>query len=712
MNKQFSKVLMVALILGIIVTVGYADITKQDVYKKLISVNEDITQATLTYEYCNPLNQSLNLGKILTSEYMNISRIVTTTSEFETTFQVNYSEAYLQNIYDYNIVQNNKTEMDNKTGKPFTVYWNTTIRKLKEQRLEYRESYKPVTNVMLPAYTCVKIIQTETGTPRYYSEPIDIRPSTNYAKASLSPTEASKLTNTKITQDAWVWINASWGYRKSANLTYTGSNELQNYQVLYIINMSTEFGAGKIQRTCEDVRFTQEDKGVEIALEQTIIYCNFTTQDEFQIWVKLENETIGETPVWFYYGNETPVLNKSNPNNTFMFFQGFEESLNWTYFGVDVASPESTPARVRTESNSTKQTGWSAGDNVQLDFGKDYAFDASYAVSWEIMTDVQNIIRLEATNITQGEISLVCGFEGIKFGTANVGGWQTSNTGYSVNKWYRCEVVPFFNSYNVTIYDSDNKTIMVNNTVGNYWRKPKSIRTLSIHRNDGTVWIDNVFIRNYTTDANPNNYTVGAEESRPPPVINSVLIPLNPINNSLQYDFTVTTGFNFTTDETRITNCTYDFNITIITYANSSQVVNKTIYYKNFTFNSSYNNQSIEMNITCYAYTNTTSNITVFNFSVVIPPVIAGITVAYEIASEFGEQPSYYYCRNSSHLQAVWDVYLNNSHFIKTKLIQCQYGCDEPNDNCKGSTKIWDYVFIILTILGVIIVYYLFFGRT
>ena len=51
------------------------------------------------------------------------------------------------------------------------------------------------------------------------------------------------------------WWNSSWNYRKPINISNTAGN-LTNYQVKIVHNFSAEYSAGKINTTCNDIRFT------------------------------------------------------------------------------------------------------------------------------------------------------------------------------------------------------------------------------------------------------------------------------------------------------------------------------------------------------------------------------------------------------------------------------------------------------------------------
>ncbi|RLJ07986.1 MAG: hypothetical protein DRP13_02995, partial [Candidatus Aenigmatarchaeota archaeon] len=129
----------------------------------------------------------------------------------------------------------------------------------------------------------------------------------------ISQTNYSKRSNVTLTGRIKNWWNSSWKYRKPVNIT--GSNkDLEEHQIKIIINTQELISQGKMNETCEDIRFTNSSS-------QEMPYwiesgCNTTST---VIWVKTpwipanQNETI-----YLYYGNPN-VTNTSNRTRVFTY---------------------------------------------------------------------------------------------------------------------------------------------------------------------------------------------------------------------------------------------------------------------------------------------------------------------------------------------------------------------------------------------------------
>jgi len=116
-----------------------------------------------------------------------------------------------------------------------------------------------------------------------------------------------------------------YSYTKQVNITYFGTESLQNVNELILWNTASEIGAGKLQSDCTDmnVRCFNHSTIMEVPfyLESG---CNSATT---RIWVKvpyiLGNNT-GNTFCYIDYGNASQY-SKSDGNTTFLFFDDFND---------------------------------------------------------------------------------------------------------------------------------------------------------------------------------------------------------------------------------------------------------------------------------------------------------------------------------------------------------------------------------------------------
>jgi hypothetical protein len=116
------------------------------------------------------------------------------------------------------------------------------------------------------------------------------------------------------------WWNGSWFYRRPITISNTAGN-LTNYQIMITRNLSPEYSQGKINNTCDDVRFSYRNSTTGNETEITnywIEKCNFSSYPNATFWVNvsfIENNT--NTTLYMYYGNSN-AQNKSNVTNTFV----------------------------------------------------------------------------------------------------------------------------------------------------------------------------------------------------------------------------------------------------------------------------------------------------------------------------------------------------------------------------------------------------------
>lgn len=149
------------------------------------------------------------------------------------------------------------------------------------------------------------------------------------------------------------WYNTDYPYRMQINIS-DKYDDVTNYQVHPIIDMSTEFSAGHIDETCLGTTFVNSADDGE--LKFWIESCNFTTNDNMSTWVNVTIVNNTNTTVYFYYGNGSATVN-SDGDATFEFFDDFrfdgatvypwETKSNLTYQVADFPCVNYTDGKIR-----------------------------------------------------------------------------------------------------------------------------------------------------------------------------------------------------------------------------------------------------------------------------------------------------------------------------------------------------------------------------
>lgn len=131
------------------------------------------------------------------------------------------------------------------------------------------------------------------------------------------------------------WFDSSWKYRQVLNITNSTTNSYTDYQIAITINTSSLVSSKKLNPTCSDLRFTDDD-GHIIPHWIKPNTCNTTSTT---VWLKvpiIEPSSIG-TSLYFYYGNPG-AKNTSDGKQVFEFFDDFDfENQDWIGYGAGVS---------------------------------------------------------------------------------------------------------------------------------------------------------------------------------------------------------------------------------------------------------------------------------------------------------------------------------------------------------------------------------------
>ena len=116
------------------------------------------------------------------------------------------------------------------------------------------------------------------------------------------------------------WWNGYWSYRKEIDVTNPTSTPLEEYQIELKENLTQLYEEGKLNTTCQDLRFTwyNSSSGNEIKIPYWIEECNISGKNS-TIWVKVPTiPANSDTTVYMYYGNPNAET-ESNITATFSY---------------------------------------------------------------------------------------------------------------------------------------------------------------------------------------------------------------------------------------------------------------------------------------------------------------------------------------------------------------------------------------------------------
>jgi hypothetical protein len=137
-----------------------------------------------------------------------------------------------------------------------------------------------------------------------------------------------------ITLDPKTWLDDEWEYRKNHTIQGTAAGAQTNYVMQVIVHngSGTDSGKniycdGKCKSDFGDIRFTSSDGLTELDyfLEE------YNSGKNASFWVEIDSipASPGSTSINIYYGN-SGASTTSDPENTFLFFEGFEGSHSLT----------------------------------------------------------------------------------------------------------------------------------------------------------------------------------------------------------------------------------------------------------------------------------------------------------------------------------------------------------------------------------------------
>ena len=116
-----------------------------------------------------------------------------------------------------------------------------------------------------------------------------------------------------------------WTYRKPITITEQSGSDLNNYQVKLTIDTASLISDGKMNSDCSDMRFVDSDDTTALSYWIEDGTCNSASTI---VWVKIPSLAASSSKtIYMYYGN-SGATSASNGDNTFDFFDDFEDSVS------------------------------------------------------------------------------------------------------------------------------------------------------------------------------------------------------------------------------------------------------------------------------------------------------------------------------------------------------------------------------------------------
>ncbi|MGC8981588.1 MAG: DUF2341 domain-containing protein [Minisyncoccia bacterium] len=309
-----------------------------------------------------------------------------------------------------------------------------------------------------------------------------------------------KLTPSIAQERGIAFFSYNSSYRRPVTINNTANNNnLTDYQILVTLDTASLISASKMRSDCGDIRFADSD-GSTLLNYWLESGCN---TNNTRIWVKVPSiQASSNKTIYLYYGNPS-ATSLSNGDNTFVFFDDFNDGIfNTNKWGVEGAAGSN-------ETNGVLNT---KGSGEGLVYSKWYPNSGKYCLRFRVggtgYSAYSYTIGSGAGKITNTFLDVL----GPNFGGATYywGGW---NWAYQTS--YPALTFAIGDIYDV-FYEVGSTTWQISKNGGTPISHTHSItlptagfgfRTYSTTEYE---IVDYVFVRKYTSPE--PTITVGAEE--------------------------------------------------------------------------------------------------------------------------------------------------------------------------------------------------------
>ena len=332
------------------------------------------------------------------------------------------------------------------------------------------------------------------------------------------------------------WLTG-WNYRKPITISNSGS-ALTDYQVSITVDTATLVTAGKLQSTCNDIRFTSSD---------SLTSLNYWIESgpntvSTKIWVKITSilASPSTTTIYMYHGN-TGATSASNGTNTFMYFNPINSNSDFinNFDTYDYNGGNTTFDSTKDASNgsgSIRQIGTTASFSTGKMRSKTTPFTVPATIEWDEMTDTvlldgsslhgmffvadidtqtysQPMVYNNGAGFVTGYPTSFPSIINIKKGGIEYGSPITP-TGVSINTWHHFILKVGPNGIVNVSVDASNYSLDAGPSFDLSGQSLYLAMTTNSWHMGHTNWIDNIRIRKYASPE-PIFSATGGEEVLP-----------------------------------------------------------------------------------------------------------------------------------------------------------------------------------------------------
>ena len=215
------------------------------------------------------------------------------------------------------------------------------------------------------------------------------------------------------------WLSG-YIYRIPITIDNPNSTALTNYQVLIVTNTANLISQGKMKSNGADIRFTDEDGETLLSywIEEGTINTGST-----RIWVKVPNIPVNSTKIIYMYYGKADATSESNGDNTFEFFDDFEDGQidtnKWTTSGI--FSSTETAGQLRLSLNG----GYAI---TNTNFSGEYMMECSIMIPEGYPNSRQRVNSLKSDNDDTCSFDKGLFYPQVYFGDYTQVTWYTNTT--------------------------------------------------------------------------------------------------------------------------------------------------------------------------------------------------------------------------------------------------------------------------------------------
>jgi len=258
-------------------------------YLKFVDKYVGITEAWSEYQVCNPSDTDFHIQE-KSRDYFNWYFNEVEGKLKSSWLEKRINESYTETVDNFKKICN-PYESSFENGTVITID-NCTLENSPYQAEKWRWTWKEFnpTGETFKAGECFNFRIHGTYDPAYRDNKIAIDNVVEVAGYNF---------------DEYSWWNASWIYKRRVKINNTQNIQLNDFIVPINISSTTY-----MMSDCSDLRLLNGSENAEVPFEM-----ESCLQNNVLLWAKVNLTPSTNTSYYVYYGNSTPVVNRSNPSN-------------------------------------------------------------------------------------------------------------------------------------------------------------------------------------------------------------------------------------------------------------------------------------------------------------------------------------------------------------------------------------------------------------